>query len=217
MLNIFKRKKSTINSITIPDFGWKKEKSTKTIIQWVNPEQTIFLSLNYFESEPDLPSLKKTALVRDFYRGQIIQHNGGLIEADLFELKNYQTIRTIFKIPQQPSGIVYLASLTIPFNNCSYVIKIQAPEIGETGIRESTISDQLLKDGTIKIGENGFENWFLDPYRKEFNKGTLMNKSEDSIYDPYFENHPLTQARKLISEIEKQIEFKPQLEKLKKF
>lgn len=217
MINLFKRKKSTINSIIIPDFGWKKKNSSKTLIQWENPEQTIFLSLNYFDSEPDLPSLKKIELVRDFYRGQIIQHNGGLIQADFSELKNYKTIKTIFKIPQQPAGMVYLGSLTIPFHNCSYVIKIQAPEIGITGIRDSTVADQLLKEGIITTGENGFENWFSDPYRSAFKKGTLMNKSEAPIYDTDFESHPLSQTRKLLAEIEKSIDFKPQLKKLRTF
>ncbi len=211
MIRFFNRRKSNINSITIPDFGWKKKNSTKNIIQWENPEQTLFLSLNYFESEPDLPSLKKIDLVRDFYRGQIIQHNGGLIQADFSELSTYKAIRTIFKIPQKPSGIVYLASLTIPFKNCSYVIKIQAPEIEDVGLRDSTIRERLMKEGIINLKEN----WFIDPYRSNFKKGTLMNRSEEPVHDMNFENHPLSQARKLISEIEEKIIFKPQLKKLK--
>ena len=44
-----------------------------------------------------------------------------------------------------------------------------------------------------------------------------MNKSEEFKYDAEFEDHPLTQVRKYISQIEKNIMFKPEMEKLKKF
>lgn len=211
----FNRKKSTINSILIPDFGWIKEKSTKKQIQWINPDQPIALTLNYFDAKPDLPSLKEIDTLRHFYRKQLVGHQGGLIEVEYIELDTYNAIRTLFKIPQKPSGTVYLASLTIPFKTCSYVIKIQAPEIGRTGIRDSIIADRLLKEGIIYNGENGYENWFSDPYDTTFKNGTLMNTSEDAIYDTEFENHPLTQARKLISQIESEIEFKPELQKKK--
>jgi hypothetical protein len=175
------------------------------------------LSVNYFDTNPDLPSITKIDVIRDFYRDQISKYNGGLIQVDVIELENYEAIKTIFKIPQEPSGMVYLASLTIPFQNCSYVIKIQAPEIEMIGERDSIIATRLVKEKKIFVGGNGYENWLSDPYDNAFDKGTLMNKSEEVIYDIDFENHPLTQARKLISQIEEEIEFKPKLEKLNKF
>ena len=217
MMQFFTRTKSTINSIVLPDFGWTKQKDANDHIQWINPEQTMALHLNFFEEKPDLPSSRKIDTLRDFYRQQLIQVNGGLIEVDFSELENYRAIKTLFKIPQKPSGMVYLASLTLPFRECSYVIKIQAPEIGITGIRDSAIAARLMQEGKITSGENGYENWFSDPYDANFIKGTLMNKSEAFIYDTDFTNHPLTQARKLIAQIGKEIEFQPEMGKLKKF
>ncbi len=217
MIKLFNRKKATINSISIPKSGWIIEQNNRKIKQWINPEQTIALSVNYFDTNPDLPSITKIDVIRDFYRDQISKYNGGLIQVDVIELENYEAIKTIFKIPQEPSGMVYLASLTIPFQNCSYVIKIQAPEIEMIGERDSIIATRLVKEKKIFVGGNGYENWLSDPYDNAFDKGTLMNKSEEVIYDIDFENHPLTQARKLISQIEEEIEFKPKLEKLNKF
>ena len=213
----FIKYKSTIDSIVVPDFGWEKVKTGEDAIQWINPEKTIALHLNFFEKKPDLPSLKNIEGVRDFYRQQLAQNNGGLIQVDFSELENYRAIQTIFKLPQEPSGMVYLASLTIPFHACSYVIKIQAPEIGITGIRESAVANKLMQEGKITSGENGYENWFSDPYDPNFDKGTLMNKSEEAIYDTDFANHPLTKARKLISQIGKELEFKSDIEKLRTF
>lgn len=218
MINFFKRNKSSINSIVIPDLGWEEVAKTKNIIQWINPEKTISISLNYFDKAPDLPSLKDIKVIRSFYRGQIIEQNGGLIQVDFSESeKQYSVIKTIFKIPQQPSGIVYLASLTLPFKDCSYVIKIQAPEIEMIGSRDSIIADKLMQEGKINNNEYSYENLTSDPYLKSFKKGTLMTKSEESIYDSDFENHPLTLARKLMTEIEQRIELKSEIKKLRRF
>ena len=216
MIRFFKTT-STIGSIVVPDFGWEKQKDTKDLIQWINPEQTMALHLNFFDKKPDIPSLKDLDVIRNFYRDQVSEHDGGLIQVDFSKLGNHTAVQTLFKIPQKPAGMVYLASLTIPFHDCSYVIKIQAPEIGITGMRESAIANRLLQDGKISTGENGYENWFLDPYDPIFSKGTLMNKSEEAIHDADFKNHPLTHARKLIAQIGKEIEFMPEIEKLRKF
>ncbi len=217
MITLFSRKKANINSVKIPDFGWEKEKNNRNLLLWINPEQTIALSLHYFDLEPDLPSLKNVDVLRNFHRKSIAEQNGGLLQVEFSLLKKYKAIKTIFKIPQEPSGMVYLASTTIPFKDCSYVIKIQAPEVGMTGLRDSVIADRLIQEKIISIGENGFENWMSDPYDSNFNKGTLMNKSEDEIFDKDFENHPLTKVRKMMAKIEKEIQFKSELEKLEVF
>ena len=212
MFNFFNKRKSNIHSISIPDFNWEKEKEDDAIIHWVNPGQGIALSLNYFYSKPDIPSIKQVGLLRDYYRNQIVVHNGGLIQVDLVELKNYQAIKTIFKIPQQPKGVVYLASLTVPFRDRSYVIKLQALELGMTGVRDAVILDRYLREGNVNV-----DNWSADPYNSKYTKGSRMNKSEAIKYDAEFEDHPLSQVRKYISEIERDIIFKPEMEKLTKF
>lgn len=209
--------KSTIDSVVIHDFGWEKVMTSEDALQWINPEKTMALHVNFFEKKPDLPSLKKIDGIRDFYRQQLAQNNGGLIQVDFTELAEHRAIQTIFKLPQEPSGIVYLASLTIPFHHCSYVIKIQAPEVGITGIRESAVANKLLYKGEITSGENGYENWAADPYDDSFSEGTLMNKSEEAMYDADFTKHPLTKARELISQIAKEIQFKPEIKKLRRF
>ncbi len=217
MFNLFKSKKATINSISIPDFGWEQVKNEAEMQQWLNPAQSIALSINFFDQKPDLPTAKDIDLLRDYYRDQIVVPNGGLIQADLINLKTYSAIKTMFKIPQNPTGMTYLGSLTIPFKKCSYVVKIQAVEVGTTGLRDSLVSNQLLTEGKITLGGAGFENWFVDPYDPSFKKGTLMNASEELAYDAMFPEHPLSQARNLLTQIESQIVFADELSKYKKF
>ena len=217
MIKLFKKNKVNINSISIPKLDWNLDKNDKKIKQWINPEQTVALSVNFFELKPDLPTISNIANLRDFYRDQITAHNGGLVEVDKINLKGYDLIRTIFKIPQEPTGMTYIASLTIPFENYSYVVKIQAPEFGTTGMRDNVVAMKLLNEGKISIGDNGYEGWFNDPYDSEIKEGVLMNISEEKKYDADFPNHPLTQARILLDKIESEIKFGDELEKIGKF
>jgi hypothetical protein len=217
MLSIFKKNNSTIHSISLPDWGWKKEKAKKSVVLWINPEQTIALSLSLFNKKPVFPSIKDVEVIRKFYRDYIAQVDGGIIEVNLIGLKGLSAIRTIFKIPQEPSGVTYIGSLTIPFKKSSYVVKIEAPEIGTTGIRESVIGEKLLKENTIHIVDNGFEDWAFDPYDKNFKDGLLMNKSEYAQYDKDFPDHPLSKARILLDKLESEIKFNQEIWKNKKF
>lgn len=217
MIKLFRRNKITIKSISIPDFGWNLEKNNSGIIQWINAEQTMALSVNFFDLQPDIPTSKNIEVLRDFYRTQIAAANGGLVEVELIQLNGIDVVRTIFKIPQEPSGMTYLASLTIPFKNYSYVVKIQAPEVGATGMRDSSIAMKLMSKGEISIGEEGYEGWAADPYDSEFKVGALMNKSEAVEYDEQFPNHPLSQVRQLLPKLEQEIHFSEAVLKTDKF
>ncbi len=53
--------------------------------------------------------------------------------------------------------MAYIASITIPFENCSYVVKIQADEIGITGMRDALILDRLHKAGEVEIEEENIK------------------------------------------------------------
>ncbi len=217
MFKLFKKKKITINSISIPNLNWEKIEDNKSVKRWVNPEQTINLSLNFFNLKPNLPLTNDIDELRVFYRDQIVNYNGGLVEVETLNLKGFNTIKTVFKIPQEPTGMVYLASFTIAFEDYSFVFKIQAPEIGVTGIRDSVILEKLLGEEKITFGDEGLEGWFNDPYDSELKEGTLMNKSEEKIYDEQFPEHPLSIARALLQRIESEISFDKGLENVKKF
>ncbi len=216
MFSLFK-KKVGIRDISFPDFGWELKEEEPAFKQWVNAEQTMALFINFFDAVPDIPTIKRIDELRNFYREQVVQANGGLIGVDLIELETFPAIRTIFKIPQEEGGITYLSSLTIPFKSCSYVIKIQAPELGPTGMKETVIADKLLRQGKITAGEEGYVGWSKDPYEDNFTKGTLMNLSEQAGYDLEFPNHSLSLSRSLIKQIETQCKFSEALKKRKGF
>ncbi|HEX7870705.1 MAG TPA: hypothetical protein VF455_11400 [Chryseobacterium sp.] len=113
--------------------------------------------------------------------------------------------------------MTYIASVTIPFENYSFVIKIQAAEVGTTGIRDTVILNQMLMSGEVTVDEKGLENWFEDPYNSNFKKGTLMNKSEQEKYDAEFPGHPLSIARKAIIEVIQKTVFNSEINQLSAF
>lgn len=217
MFSFFRKQKANIHSIGITHPDWPKVKNDDTIIQWVNPENTIAVSVNFFDVPPDIPATKDIDVLRNFYRNNISRINGGLIEVDTSQLNNLTIIKTLFKIPQEISGITYLASLTLPFKTCSYVLKVQAAETGATGMREAFITNKLLSGASSAPLEQLLSEWSDDPYDPHFKEGTLMNKSEQETYDPLFPDHPLTQARKLITRIGKDIQPGAEIGKLLSF
>lgn len=216
-MSLFRRNKTDIDSISFPVFGWGLEKEEPNLKLWLNAEGTAAISINYFPAKPDLPSSQDLAVLRPYYRSQILEVKGGLIEVETLDMQGYPSIRTLFKIPQDPTGTTYLGSLTIPFAKCSYVIKIQAAEIENQGQRESNIASRLLMANDIRKKDGKYEDWAADPYSSSFKAGTLMNKSEWPDYDNEFPEHPLTQVRRILKLIGKQIEFTEAVGKLKGF
>ncbi|MBO9566568.1 MAG: hypothetical protein J7621_27590 [Niastella sp.] len=143
--------------------------------------------------------------------------NGGLIEVELCQKDKISYIKTIFKLPQKHSGMTYIASLTLPFKTCSFVLKVQAVEAGLTGQREAVIANRLISKNIVSIDENGYSNWLSDPYDDGFKSATLMNKSEDHRYDAEFPDHPLTQARQLLTRKENGLSWSSELERAQAF
>ena len=216
MLSFLKNKKININSITFPTYDWEMVKEEDYFKKWMNKEQNVALSINYFDSKPDLPYLDEIDVVREFYRKELSAHNGGLIEVNIKEIESYKTIKTVFKISQEPTGISYLASLTFPFKNHSFVIKIQALEYGMTGNRETETTNYLLKNKELTPAGDSYMEWARDPYKKDFKKGLLMNLSEQEKYDSVYANHALSKARKLLNNIENNLVFDSEIGNLKK-
>jgi len=215
MISFFK-KKPTIHSIRMPDLGWDKTKDTDFILQWINPERTIAITINFFNLPPDYASIKNVDLLRQSSGKTIAANNGGLIELNLVETGGIPSVKTIFKFPQPPSGTTYYASLAILFEQYSYVVKVECPETNPTGIREAFVADKIMNDKTIG-NDNGIKDWMYDPYDASFEGGTLMNIAEREMYDRDFPFHALTLARLLILEIQNGIEMAPELRKLELF
>lgn len=212
-----KGNKIGIHLVHIPHFGLQQEEDNTFHQQWISEDESLILSVNYFDIAPDLATLNDIKTVRDNYRDLLVEAEGGLVQVDYIDLKGYPAVKSIFKLPQQSKGVVYVGSITIPFAEHSYVIKVQAAEVGVTGMRDSAISMKLVNNGEIEIGENGFIGWFADPYEPGVSAGLLMNKSEDEKYDTQFPNHPLSLVRNMLRQTEAEIVLGDELKTIEQF
>jgi hypothetical protein len=97
-------------------------------------------------------------------------------------------VRTIVKVRQQPHGMTYIGSLTLPFRDFCFIVKAQCREHGETGVREAIVFHLLAREGRLP----------KDP-KERFNMASI---SDEERHDARFPNHPLSRLRRLMRHLE---------------
>ncbi|MBS0031046.1 hypothetical protein ACTJJ0_29070 [Chitinophaga sp. 22321] len=80
-------------------------------------------------------------------------------------------------------------------------------------MRETVIANNLLAAGQSDL----LSDWSADPYDKNFTEGVLMNRAEQQVFDASFPEHPLTRARQLITQIERDLQWKQETNRLPVF
>jgi len=162
------------------------------------------VGLYYFPIPPDiLADLEDLTGVRGFYRKTAADAGLAVIEVETPIIQGRQCVRAIFKAPQQPTGMTYIGSLTLPFRDFSYVLKVGCLERGITGAREAMILDQCMKDGTVSNSPDGrIDGWMADPYDASVRGPFMRNRAEAQEYDARFPEHPLSRTRRVLDHIQ---------------
>lgn len=93
-----------------------------------------------------------------------------------------------------PMGNTYTINLNIQIGNTIQFVNGSFEECGTTGMRDNAVYVILRNKNIVK---EDFESWSADPYDKEYQKGFLMNLSEDAKFDKMFPSHPLSEVRRL--------------------
>jgi hypothetical protein len=210
----------SIRSVEFEKPGCEVIDQSESSITWAASARPEIISLHYFAKEPDIPCpLSDLKGLRDGYRKGISQAGGGLVAADVITVKDLPCLQTIFKLLQQPSGMMYLGSLTFPFADASFVIKIQCAEPGTSGLREAIIINELMGKGEVVIDPEtlSMKGWAQDPYDPDFEGPALRNKSEDEKYDAQFPDHPLTRTRLLLTQVKDSLKFDSDVQNAKPF
>ncbi|WP_375771933.1 hypothetical protein NR798_13935 [Archangium gephyra] len=201
--------------------GWTRVQQSHTESHWRNDVGDV-LSLLYFGLPPDIPApLEQLSPLRAGYRSIISKAGGGIVEVETQPLAGLRAVRSIFKLPQQPFGMTYVASLTLPFADCSFVLKVQCAEHGMTGLRDNTVFAQAMS--RVMPTLNGDpqrwidEHWFQDPYDPADRSPVMRNLSEDPSYDAQFPDHPLSRARSYLPLLERSFRISPALRQIRPF
>ncbi|MCP4135951.1 MAG: hypothetical protein GY754_33590 [bacterium] len=144
-------RKAKINYIAFDTLDWAKTESSKKQRAWTCSDYPAKLSIDFFNIPPDIPvSMNAINELRDFYRTMVIETGGGIIKVETDRVSDFPILEIILKIPAQDT-ICYVGSITIPFKDYSYVIKIQAADHGITGVMEfpghalTTVRESILQ------------------------------------------------------------------------
>jgi hypothetical protein len=203
----------TLEQVEFDTVGLKFHSETNRVLKvWTNPEADV-VTLNLFLTAPDIRvSLANLEGLREMYREQVTAAKGGLIEVGTLEVSSIPSIKTILKLPQKMAGVAYVAAITIPFKDFSFVLKITCQERGFGGTREIRILEQrrlaLLEKGETRDVMIG---WNSDPYDPNFKSELLMTFAENQVFDADFPDHPISRARFWIEKFEKSLKLEKSL------
>ena len=151
----------------------------------------------FFPREPDLPKATSVDQLRQFYAAKM----GGklqIVECRVLPLDGVRSVWLIIKEPsEQTRATTYLGSLTIPFRDFSFVIKIQCQEQGTTGMREALLIAEALRNGTGRIEGGRFVpiGWSFD----------------DEQFDDKLPQHPLSRVRRELRHIASSLRIDPKV------
>ena len=180
--------------------GWQEELASEDERRFTNVVPD-YLSLHFFALEPDLPvGMSNIEEIRHLYREGIHQAGGALISVELVYLDHEPALELIFKLPQEPSGMSYVASITLPKRDFSFVIKFQCPEYGTTGLREALVIEKLGPENLLSP-DGEFINWQQDPYDPGIEAPLLRNKAESVEWDEIVPDHPLSRVRRYLAHL----------------
>ena len=118
------------DSVSFDDTGWNPQGEMDGARVWWNSVGD-GIGLYYFAMPPDIKAdLGSINDVRKFYRNSSATRGLGIIEVETPQVDGCLAVRTVFKSPQQPTGMTYIGSITLPFRDFSYVLKVQCMETG---------------------------------------------------------------------------------------
>jgi hypothetical protein len=205
----------SLNDVRVDLTAWTLETRSDTESRWHNGVGDM-LSLHHFPLPPDIPApLDQLSVLRATYRNNLARMGGGIVEVETQSLAGLLAVRSLFKFPRQPTGMNYVASLTLPFAECSFVLKVQCPEHGVTGMRDSVVLGEVMSKMKFTTQEElqrwMDEKWFQDPYDPAVRSPVSRNQSEDPLHDARFPDHPLSRARRYLASLASTLRISPAL------
>ena len=162
------------------------------------------MSLHYFPGPPPIRAdLRFVDQVRAFWRQITADAGGAIIEVETTMIDGHVGIRTVIKTPQEPTGMMYIGAITLPWRDFSYVVKLSCGEHGITGIRDNTVAMKLMDEG--HEFPHNMRGWMADPYDPSIVTPFARNLSESEEYDAEFPDHPLSRLRAQFPDMERTI------------
>jgi hypothetical protein len=155
---------------------------------WLTPDGD-GLGVYFFSVPPDLPANADSVdVLATFYRRLLGDSGGKLIEARVVDAGGCPAVRTVLSVPQHPSGRTCVGSLTVPFQEFSFVLKCQCPEVGPTGLKAAILFDRSrAAKEPMSIEGSRFHIPGFDP--------------DDPKHDAEFPHDPVARTRRVMDHV----------------
>ena len=177
---------------------------------WHSPEGD-GIGLYFFPVRPDLPeNAKSLGDLRDTLQAAIGDSGAQLVQIRFRVIDHCQSVEQVIKIRQEPRGFTYVGSIIIPFEEFSFVVKVQCQERGMTGMREAILMAKALQSGTMMIRPTGADGADDVSLTGEWNP-------DDERYDAISPDHPLSRVRRILSEVAVSLYIEPTVKLCSRF
>jgi hypothetical protein len=195
--------------------GLTLESSRDEVRGWSTPDGA-GIGLYHFALPPDIDAdLASVEALGRRVQERAAGSGAALVELSRIEVDGCPAVSQIVKIPQQPHGLSYVASIIVPFRDFSFVLKVQASERGMTGVRDAIVLDQAISDGRVSIaiddgGNRTLKGWASDPFGPPGELRRLKRSlADDERYDELFPEHPLSIVRRTLRRLQPTIRLAP--------
>ena len=142
---------------------------------WLNAFNDV-IEFRAFDLQPDIPvRLNDPRGLRAFYDSGAVSQQGRVINLEVRavqnnDFKNMRAVLLELQLPAQPRGSTFVASITLPYQNGSFVIKAQAIEV--LGFSETELINPPPEHALCRVRQ------------------TLAQIESSLVFDPSLENLP---------------------------
>ena len=124
----------TTDSIRFNTSGLMLRKNEPARQLWLNAFNDV-IEFRAFDLQPDIPvRLSDARGLRAFYDSGAVSQQGSVIGLEVRAVQKFRAVLLELQLPAQPRGSTFVASITLPFRDGSFVIKAQAIEVLEANL-----------------------------------------------------------------------------------
>jgi hypothetical protein len=157
----------TTDSIRFNTSGLMLRKNEPARQLWLNAFNDV-IEFRAFNLQPDIPvRLSDARGLRAFYDAGAVAQQGSVLGLEVRAIQNIRAVLLKLQLPAQPRGSTFVASITLPYQNGSFVIKAQAIEVLEADLNNPPPEHALSRV-----------------------RATLAQIESSLVFDPVLENLP---------------------------
>jgi hypothetical protein len=201
--------------IAIDDAGWELHGRALHTISWDN-EHDDLMTVQFSMDPPDLPVAPSASdavmgSLRRFFRRGVEGADGGVLEIEPTTVGGVPAVRTLFRFPLRPApGVVLLGSLTVPFQEWAYVLRVQCPSRGEFTQRHRELFARRMASPDVQVDPATASpvDWLVDRYDPSRAPHRLgWCSADDPRHDATYPDDALSRARRTLAHLERSTRF----------